>query len=97
MKKKFRILAAALAICLSIFCSPLASAGTVQAAQSPAQPAAAAQTISTKKKTGEQVWIPTHGGKKYHKKSSCSGMKDPEKVLLSTAKERGFTACKKCY
>ena len=38
-----------------------------------------------------------HGGKKYHSKSSCSGMKGPEKVSLSTAKQRGFTACKKCY
>ena len=26
-----------------------------------------------------------------------SVMKDPEKVSLSTAKQRGFTACKKCY
>ena len=47
-------------------------------------------------KTEEQVWI-LKTGKKYHKKSSCSGMKDPEKVSLSTAKDRGFTNCKKCY
>ena len=90
MKKKFRILAAALAICLSVLCSP------VGLAVSPRTAGAAAQTISTKK-TEEQVWIPTKGGKKYHSKSSCSGMKDPEKVSLSTAKDRGFTACKKCH
>ena len=36
-------------------------------------------------------------GKKYHSKSTCSNMKDPEKVTLSKAKAEGFTACKKCY
>lgn len=93
MKKKFRIIAAALALCLSVLCSPAALAGAAAATQ----PAAAVQTISTSQKTEQQVWIPTHGGKKYHSKSSCSGMKGPEKVSLSTAKQRGFTACKKCY
>lgn len=96
MKKKFRILAAALALCLSVLCSPAALAGGYGTAAA-TQPAAAVQTISTSQKTEQQVWIPTHGGKKYHSKSSCSGMKDPEKVSLSTAKQRGFTACKKCY
>ena len=96
MKKKFRILAAALAICLSVLCAPLISTGAPGTTAAAAQPAAA-QTISTSNKTEQQVWIPTHGGKKYHRKSTCSGMKDPEKVSLSTAKQRGFTACKKCY
>ena len=63
-------------------------------------------TASSKKSTGsassgqttsQMVWIPTHGGKKYHSNPNCSGMKGPEKVSLSTAKSRGFTACKKCY
>jgi len=96
MKKKFRIIAAALALCLSVLCSPAALAGGYGTAAA-TQPAAAVQTISTSQKTEQQVWIPTHGGKKYHSKSSCSGMKGPEKVSLSTAKQRGFTACKKCY
>lgn len=96
MKKKFRIIAAALALCLSVLCSPAAMAGGYGTAAA-TQPAAAVQTISTSQKTEQQVWIPTHGGKKYHSKSSCSGMKGPEKVSLSTAKQRGFTACKKCY
>ena len=96
MKKKFRILAAALAICLSILCGPVALAASPRTVGAATQPVATAQEISTKK-TEEQVWIPTKGGKKYHSKSSCSGMKDPEKVSLSTAKDRGFTACKKCY
>lgn len=96
MKKRFRILAAALALCLSVLCTPLASAGSVQTANAKSS-TAAVQTISTSKKTEEMVWIPTHGGKKYHSKSTCSNMKDPEKVTLSKAKEKGFTACKKCY
>ena len=63
-------------------------------------------TASSKKSTGsassgqttsQMVWIPTHGGKKYHSNPNCSGMKGPEKVSLSSAKSRGFTACKKCY
>lgn len=54
-------------------------------------------SASSGQTTGQMVWIPTHGGKKYHRSASCSGMKGPEKVSLSTAKARGFTACKKCY
>ena len=96
MKKRFRILAAALALCLSIFYTPAASAVTVQTVAAPAGQATV-QQVSASKKTEEMVWIPTHGGKKYHSKSSCSNMKDPEKVTLSEAKKQGFTACKKCY
>ncbi len=43
------------------------------------------------------VWIPTKGGKKYHSKSSCSNMDNPQRVTISEAKRQGFTACKKCY
>lgn len=46
--------------------------------------------------SGEQmVWIPK-SGKKYHKISSCSNMKNPTQVPLSTALSRGYTPCKKC-
>lgn len=95
MKKKFRMLALALALCLSVLCTPLASAGSVQTLAA-VPSGAVVQTVSTKK-TEEMVWIPTHGGKKYHSKSTCSNMKDPEKVTLSEAKAEGFTACKKCH
>lgn len=95
MKKHLRVLAAVLALCFSLLC-PAASAASVQTAA--CKPSTAAvQTISTGKKTEQMVWIPTHGGKKYHSKSTCSNMKDPEKVTLSEAKAEGFTACKKCY
>lgn len=62
-----------------------------------------AKTIVTKatqpKPTQEMVWIPTNGGTKYHKTSSCSKMIDPEYVTLEEAKRLGFTACKRksCY
>lgn len=46
---------------------------------------------------GNLVWIPTNGGKKYHSRSSCSGMKNPEQVTVEYAKSKGFTPCKKCY
>lgn len=43
------------------------------------------------------VWIPTHGGTKYHRKSNCSQMKDPVQVTKSEAINRGFEPCGKCY
>ena len=43
------------------------------------------------------VWIPTHGGTKYHSRSSCSGMEDPQQVTLEQAQAQGFTPCKRCY
>ena len=47
--------------------------------------------------TTNYVWIPTNGGTKYHKKSSCSNMIVPLHVSLDEAIDRGFTACKRCY
>lgn len=42
------------------------------------------------------VWIPKTG-KKYHRNSACSNMKNPSQVPLSRAQALGYTACKKCY
>lgn len=42
------------------------------------------------------VWI-SRTGSKYHKTSTCSGMKSPSKVTLQEAKDRGYTPCSKCY
>lgn len=47
--------------------------------------------------TGVMVWIPVHGGTKYHSYSGCSNMKGPEKVDLGYAEARGFTSCKRCH
>lgn len=43
----------------------------------------------------ETVWI--SGGKRYHSNPSCSGMKNPQEVSISTAEARGKTPCQKCY
>ena len=44
----------------------------------------------------EMVWI-TSGGKKYHSKSSCSGMISPSEVSIEYAEQHGYTACSKCH
>jgi hypothetical protein len=43
------------------------------------------------------VWIPTHGGTKYHSKSSCSKMIDPIQVTISEAVSMGYGPCGRCY
>ena len=54
------------------------------------------------KKTGPQVqssvWIPATG-KKYHKIPNCGNMNPnrARKISLALARQRGYTACKKCY
>ena len=44
------------------------------------------------------VWLPATG-KKYHRIPNCGNMNPnrARKVTLSQAKQRGYTACKKCY
>lgn len=42
------------------------------------------------------VWIPNTGNK-YHKTSTCSGMKNPSKVTVQEAKNAGYEPCSKCY
>ena len=44
----------------------------------------------------EMVWIPKTGSK-YHRKSSCSNMKNPSHVSKQVAIQRGYEPCKKCY
>ena len=74
-----------------------ASSGASRTAAGSAPAKKNTSTASSGKKTGQMVWIPTISGHKYHSNPRCSGMKGPEKVDISTAKARGFTACKKCY
>lgn len=54
-------------------------------------------TIPEPETGGDLVWIPTHGGTKYHRSASCSNMIDPIQVSRETAIANGFTACKRCY
>ena len=42
------------------------------------------------------VWVSSTGSK-YHSKSSCSGMKSPWQIPLEEAKQKGLTACGRCY
>lgn len=46
--------------------------------------------------TTDMVWI-SRTGKKYHRNSSCSNMKNPSQVTKSEAEAMGLTPCKKCY
>ena len=43
------------------------------------------------------VWVPVHGGTKYHSDPGCSNMKDPRQVTQQQAMAEGFAPCKKCY
>lgn len=49
-------------------------------------------TIPEPETGGDLVWIPTHGGTKYHRSASCSNMIDPIQVSRDTAIANGFTA-----
>lgn len=51
---------------------------------------------STTPPSSGYVWIPNTGSK-YHKTSTCSGMKNPSKVTVEEAKSYGYTPCSKCY
>ncbi len=46
--------------------------------------------------TGGATYYSTVGGKYYHVKSNCGGMKGATKVTLATAKKRGQSACPTC-
>ena len=70
------------------------SANTTKAVKSSSQ---TVTTTASSETEGQLVWIPTKGGKKYHSKSSCSNMDNPNHVTIETAKAKGFTPCKKCY
>ncbi len=45
----------------------------------------------------ELVWIPTKGGTKYHTRSNCSNMDDPDQVTEEEAIRLGFEPCKRCH
>ncbi len=47
--------------------------------------------------TPDYVWIPTHGGTKYHSSPDCSNMDGPRQVTVEEALSLGFTPCSKCH
>ena len=52
--------------------------------------------VSNNSGSSPMVWIPK-SGKKYHRSSSCSNMKNPSQVTLEKAQSLGYTPCSKCY
>lgn len=42
------------------------------------------------------VYVPTDGGKKRHKKPTCSGMYDPRKMSVRNAEALDIEVCKRC-
>ena len=43
------------------------------------------------------IWVPMHGGIRYHSNADCSGMVEPRQMSIANAAALDFTACKKCY
>mgnify|MGYP000548907582 FL=1 len=52
--------------------------------------------VSNNSGSSTMVWI-SKSGKKYHRSSSCSNMKNPSQVTLEKAQSLGYTPCSKCY
>lgn len=52
-------------------------------------------TATPKPDSNPDVYV-TLTGTKYHAKSTCSGMKNAEKISLSTALKRGYKRCTEC-
>lgn len=60
------------------------------------KPAPAENTNTATTTSGTMVWI-TAKGKRYHRSSSCSNMKNPYTVTLEQAQASGRTPCRKCW
>jgi len=43
------------------------------------------------------VWVPMHGGRKYHSKETCSGMIEPRQMPVLCAEWLELTPCARCY
>ena len=43
------------------------------------------------------VWIPMHGGTRYHWLPNCSGIYDAREMPMSCAAALGFLPCAKCF
>lgn len=55
-------------------------------------------TVPDVAQTGDDmVWIPTKGGKKYHRNATCSRMEDPMHVTREQAISLGFEPCGRCH
>lgn len=77
--------------------APTAEPTPAPTAEPTPEPTATPEPGPTATPEPEMVWIPTNGGTKYHSRSDCSGMEDPEYVTKDTAIKRGFGPCGRCY
>lgn len=65
------------------------------AGEMPSDPPSA-EAIQETQNQSIMVWIPK-SGTKYHRNSSCSGMKSPSQVTKEEAEALGYSPCSKCY
>ena len=49
------------------------------------------------KSDGQEVWVPTDGGTRFHSNPTCSGMSYARKLSARNAQTLGFTPCRKCW
>lgn len=59
-------------------------------------PAPTSNSNYNKYNSSSAVWISDHG-RRYHSKSSCSEMENPQLTSYGYAIEQGYTACQKCH
>lgn len=52
--------------------------------------------VTSAENQSNTVWV-TEKGKKYHSKSTCSGMKSPIEISKEQAEQQGYEPCKRCY
>ena len=62
-----------------------------------AQKQSSTVTVPPSETGSNLVWVPINGGTKYHSRSGCSNMKNPNQVTKATAEANGFTPCGRCY
>lgn len=74
----------------------IADAETMEALLDPDAPVPTFAPTPEPQSSSEMVWIP-RTGQRYHRKESCSNMKNPSYVTIEEARRLGFTPCKKCY
>ncbi|MCL1964706.1 MAG: SH3 domain-containing protein [Firmicutes bacterium] len=76
--------------------SPGHSAGKPASTAGPSKSSNSGGNVGGGNGGGGEVWIPTNGGKRYHRTGTCSNMKNPRQVTKQEAKSLGFTPCAKC-
>ena len=72
-------------------------AAVLPVSSSAAPPETFPESVSTPEEEEKtMVWI-SDGGTKYHSRSSCSNMKNPQQIELEKAISWGYESCKRCH